>query len=761
MKNSISSHYEDFLQEALACAKQASQAQWNTENQHDPGLTTLQILANRLGLVQEHYEALLRKSHLFFCGEKKKNWQASPNIPDALFFHPDLSGPLPSDFKAIPATRLDICSAIRTMPGIYHAWIKKPEGDVPELLVEPAPVLPALMEKYRFFDDDASTHALRKKDLFRQIHHFLTSIRGICQPVLKAREIRMQKLAVELHISSSDEDFSQKDQKELLSFLSDLVCGMEAYWRKKKEPISSLSAASFFKALHDQSSHPFFLLTGLRLGEEEKDGKIRFVQGHEKIILDASGDLDAFGLGTLEVHLFYHGKSLQIPPETLEEARFLADRKILDFLWQNQWNSSEEKEQAFTPAAETTETFPHLFEQFPSCYKLLENGFSGTEQEKQAEILQFQGWLFLLEVLILEMETPLKDPARFFLPEFSGKLKEKASIHHPLLEKLSENFKENYLKITHQSSWSMKERFALLQFLGALQGEKPWFIPEHFESLDEENRLVLLFLWLQKLPFLNARRLVSAYAKGSGQLHNIRPTPLEERLSMLLLPFVFERGGEPLAEQYFFDIRVHKNSITEKNEYRAYIRDEKKNLRMVLKLLTDTPEEAEALACLALRFAELPEHYEFLENGIRIAWIADLVLYEEKGEKEAQRLLATELLKKSHARAISDNVDWVRSILPPWVKVLEYQALGEERPFEIAILVEEELVPLKWREALVTSIMEHVPAHLFARVFFITKEERHTMDVLLYKPRHPDHGETGRRYAKVLEFLHGFDGGVA
>lgn len=772
--HAVSGLYEALLQSATGSVKTCSSAHWNTDYQHDPGLTTLQILVNRLGLIQEQYEALVRKPDLFARTKKHPSWQPSPGRPDALRFYPDLSGPVPLDFETLAATSRDICAAIRKIPGIRHAWIKKPEaGTPPELLVEMAPVLPERMEKHHFVYDDARFRVFREKDAFRQIEGFLTTVRGICQPVLSARPCRVQALHVELHIGAENDDFSRSAQKEMLvQFLSDLIRDLEGYLRGEKEPVSSVSATSVGEFLKSSSACPCFSLTGLRLGSAAGE-TLGFVQGHDTIVLEP--DADVLGIGDLTVLLFCNGVSRTLSLSTVEDAFFDAHQHILAHLWQHQWTDvrTQKADQDFCGhpcAMATDDPFPSVSEQFPACYRLFASDAMGMEKADQAKILQFQGWLLLFDVLFRELQIPLAQPEQLFSPKNTHLLEDGPEFWHPLLEKLTENFGAGYLATIQRSTGVVKAQSALLQYLGALQGETPWFVPAHFETLATKSRLALLSVWVRKLPWLNSRRLVSSGVPGGGWLRDIRTTPLEERLSLLLLPFACERGLKPVVEQSFFDMRVSRNPVTQKDEYRVYIRDEKqpdgkesddrKNLRMVCRLVSRTPEEAEAVACLALRLAELPEHYQVSENGIRIAWIADLVLSAKETEKEDATVRLSEPGRRTYAERIAENVAWVKGILPPWIKVLEYQALGDDRPFEIAILVEEESVPVKWRPALLERIMDHVPAHIFPRVFFIGREERHKMDALLYKPVHPDHGERDRRDAELLSFLHSLEEGA-
>lgn len=477
-------------------------------------------------------------------------------------------------------------------------------------------------------------------------------------------------------------------------------------------------------------------------------------------------------------------------------------------------------------------TQPLLYEQFPEIYGLKrlfeEAGSASGPEYDPASALQLHGWLLLFERLLAEAREPLEQPERYFTPdpapvghsapEPAGVPEELSSGAYDLLPGLPGG---GALSARQQHSpaggrFHLERRRNLLLHLAALQGEEPWFDPEDLRLEDELGRALpperaerynrLLAVWLRALPRLNGRRLLRRWRDGGNFLESGGLSPLEERISMLLLPYqaaaackAAGTAGQPygaagsqnraageasenqsgdstqsLDWRNCFEMRKTANGLTGRDEYRCYIRDARGRLRIVCTQLAPTPEQAELVAAAALRLAALPVHYHVEQGRVRIGWLAELHLPEACAESKGAASGGqsrqncpdfpsdkTEGTPKtgpgtrsgSLRREVRRAVEWARSLLPPWVCVLDYSELGEARPFELAVLAEAELVPPRRREAVEARIRAHVPAHLLPRVFFVSPEQRRRADALLHAPDSANYESLHLRYSGLLDLL--------
>jgi hypothetical protein len=174
----------------------------------------------------------------------------------------------------------------------------------------------------------------------------------------------------------------------------------------------------------------------------------------------------------------------------------------------------------------------------------------------------------------------------------------------------------------------------------------------------------------------------------------------------------------------FFDIRLVRDSLTGRDEYRCYVRDADRELRLVCSLVGRSPEEAEKAGIMALSFARSPEHYHRTATGLSIAWLAKVAGAENDVPDE-------EIIRETAA--------WAKSLSPPWLHVLEYPVLGKARPYEILVLLEEGVVPPELRAGLIERIAAQTPAHILPHVAFLSREDRFKADLLLYALTRADH----------------------
>ena len=732
-KRIISAHYKAYLEEAKSLAPFFSRKSWSSEYEHDPGLTQLEILANALALVQEHYDAILASGISLYKKASVERWTASPPTPNVFTFHADFSGPCRDDFKAVPVGKGELCRAVEHIPGLFRTWIfDRPDGHkkYPELAIEFAPVLPVEQASFSVSVENGQTEqALReKRRVLEAAQASLRQWKNLCHPTLGVREIKFAPLELEISIElSPDAD----TQVRLSAFIAELMLATNEYLRPRTAPLGSIRPSSILRYLSlfyskqgdAESNRPYRLLAlELQKPNEHDPSANKFFH--------LENGYDAFFITSWNIKLF-SGKSLfPLDRQTLEHARYIADRSLTKKLRDEQWGIEKTEGQDpvrnnIRDSAVFDMDFPHLQDQFPESYLALGGDYRDNPLRK-AEVRQFQGWLFLFEQLLADALTPLQNPSLLFAPKPLEAEYFCADTQNPLLGVLTSvnSYREKLLELVKGSTEFSVRRKALLLYLAALQGEEPWFRPEDVDtgnSDDIEKELATLASWLRLLPWLNGRRLLDSQADAWGLGDIGWEGVLEQRLSFLLPPFT-PMSTNPI--QHYFEIRQFSNPLTGQPEYRCYIRDKDKNLRIISNMVSASLDDAELSGLIAMRLAGRKEHYRLVGNEIHIGLMAKLVAsnnYTLSGNQPDAN------------KRINDTVAWARSILPHWIRVIKYENIDKRRPFELAVLFEEETIPLPERIKLSKAIKGHIPAHLYAHVFFLGKEERAWVNEVLLK----------------------------
>lgn len=713
----------------------------------------------------------------------------------------------------------------------------------PRLLLEFAPVLSlylpeSISEALEFGKESGSAggkngrQRRNKKRLLREAARLLSAGRGLGQPVLECREARPAGLVVEIDLEGADdpsgggagfgaESSGRHDfyRTEFQSALAALMLAVERGLRGDESPPRLLEAAELLTGLRAEAELTGELaavglaLLGLRLAFDEPElaeqaaaspGTERGEAAPERVELP--DEFDCFRVAAWRVNVIGAGGRAALPEGCVDQAAGLAGRRLVDYLWRERWRrNTQAQAEPVGPGGGRSEAPPRdfLFAQFPDLYRLKralsseksvreESGeLSGVARPDPAEALQLHGWLLLFEQLLADAGVAFEEPEKFFSPVARHASSLVADSGHPLLDRLAgPDLAEKQAAMLRGERFYLERCRSLLLHLAALQGEEPWFAPEDLRLEDEHGRMLaperseyynrLLAVWLRALPRLNGRRLLRRWHEGGNFLESGGLSPLEERISMLLLPCqaawaearrgedeaagpMGESGGGPgggphgrtfhaddfLIGRGHYEMRKFGNALTGRNEYRCYIRDSGGGLRIVCTLLSPTPERAELTAATALRLAALPEHYHLEGGRVRIGWLAEL----HDPENPPAAVAAANGQAERLNRLIRDTVQWARAIQPPWVCVLDYTELGENRPFELAVLVEAELVPPRRRASMAGAIRAHVPAHLLPRLFFVSPARRRLADTLLHAPDSANYESLHARYAGLLKLL--------
>jgi|GEM_PF-6306433 len=700
-KHAIAVEYGAFLQEAKELATFFSGKNWAVGSEHEPGLTQLEILSNALALVCERYEEALAESGLFV--EKS----VIPELMDTFLFDEDATAHAAKTFSTQPAGREELCEDIESLPGVRRAWVFLREGkEEPEMRVEFLPVLD-MGEGEEAFALDAQTMGLahtqkRKQNLLEKAATRCRHLRGVGQPPLKVREVRFAPLEGDLSLSLP----KLPDKAVFPSLAAKLLLAAEDCLRPRGKP-RPLAAP-----------HEMNAFLSARLAEEGMRGAcvtVRlFAPGKEA---KAQGEYalaeeeDAFAFLPRHIRIFSGTSRVELSPEEKRQAEYFS--RLAQLAQKRPLSKAAPEKQ---PRALHVEE-PKLHEQFPQAYRLLDKTIE--DAVRQGEVRQLQGWLLLFEQLLADALSPLKTPQALFAP-FVAKPETWFAVEGGALQSLltpKETYKAGVREAVEEGGFSLHSSKLLLH-LAALQGEEAWFNQEAFAAggFDEAHGPKLLAYWLRHLPWLNGCRLGAGHAEfgmPTGHFPGLL-SPLEARLSMLLLPY---RGYAPLVAHNFFDIRATRNEVTGQEEYRCYIRDEGRKLRMLSLLAGQSPAEAARAGMLALHFARIPEHYHRTKTGIKISWVAALV-EEENAASDAVR--------------IRETVAWAERMLPCWLRILEYPLLGAAHACEALLLVEEEAVPPEWRADFLKRVEAQTPAHLLLHVVFLSAEERRKAELLLH-----------------------------
>jgi len=700
-QHAIAVEYGAFLQEAKELATFFSGKNWVVEGEHEPGLTQLEILANALALLCERYEEALAESGLFV--EKS----VIPELMDTFLFGEDTAAHAAKTFSTQPAGKEALCQDIESLPGVRRAWVFWREKEAaPEMLVEFLPVLD-MEEKEEAFALNTQTMGLaytreRKQSLLEKAAARCRHLRGVGQPPLKVREVRLAPLEGDLSLTLP----RLPDKTAIPPLAAKLLLAAEAFLRPRGKPRAWAfphEMNAFLSAkLAEEGMHGAFVTVRLFAPGKEAKAQGEYALAEEE---------DAFAFLPRHIRLFFGTGSMELRPKEIRQAEYfsslaqLAQKRPLP-------KAAPEKQ----PRAPHTEE-PKLHEQFPQAYGLMDETIG--DAVRQGEVRQLQGWLLLFEQLLADALQPLKNPQALFAPVVA-KPETWFAVGGGALQSLltqKEALQAGILKAAEEGGFLLHSSKLLLH-LAALQGEEAWFGHEAFEAggFEEACWPKLLAYWLRHLPWLNGCRLGAGHAEfgmSAGHFPSVL-SPMEARLSMLLLPY---KGHAPPLARSFFDIQLTCNPVTGEDEYRCYMKDEEGKPRIISLLAGQSQAEAARAGMLALHFARMPEHYHRTKTGIKISWVAALA-----GEENAA----------CDAVRIRETVAWAERMLPPWLRVLEYPLLGEAHACEALVLVEEEAIPPEWRADFLKQVEAQTPAHLLLHVVFLSAKERRKAELLLH-----------------------------
>ena len=697
-KHAIASEYGAFLREARELAVFFSGRNWNAGSEHDPGLTQLEILTNALALVCERYDQAFAEGGLFVAPGSGTGWATGPDSADMFFLANDANLPEAEEFHAEPAVREDLCRDMESLAGLRRVWIvRRDETSGPEMLVEFAPVLDMRGEAFALNGQSAdAAHILkRKREILEEAADRCRRLRGAGQPALGVREVRLTPLQAEINAILPD----MPERAKLPALAADLLLAADDYLRPRYEPRSAAVprelAACLAARLSEKGADNVSVTVRLSAASGNASG------GYDEQRL-ASGD-DAFAVSHWQIGISSGASLLELSAREIRKAEYLA--RLALAAESRMAVAAARPEKPFPPDLRE----PKLHEQFPELYKAA--GENIDDPVRWGEVRQFQGWLLLFEQLLADALHLLRNSPALFAAGATRPENWFAARGGALQKLLTDEtaYKAGILEAAEAGGFAAR-CCDLLLHLAALQGEEPWCGRERIA--EEDSRWPeILACWLRHLPWLNGRRMSAAMwpeYSDSGL------SPLEARLTMLLLLY----GKRlPLAARQFFDIRVVRDALTGRDEYRCYIRDADRALRIVCLLVGRSPEEAARAGMMALSFARLPEHYHRTATGVTIAWVA---------------VLADAAGGAADDERIRETAAWAASLLPPWLRVLEYPILGETHPFEALVLLEEEAVPAEMRDELRERISAHMPAHVLPHVAFLSREERRKADMLLY-----------------------------
>lgn len=708
-KHKIAETYQDVLGFFLERTHFYSGHYWSTESEHDPGLTTMQLLANAVALLEEEYHALQGETAMFEHLPYSPWQQAVQDEAGTLHFKPHLTAPIAQDFKSSPAVSEDIRCIIEAIPGISRAWVHKKKIEDTTLLVAFAAVMPSLKGNVTTKEEIPSE---QKEQILRSVSWRLQKAQGLCQPVLPAREAVPFPLclSVTLECEPCEFDGAQTQKADVPAKIANVMAAVEEFLHSGSYPKTCFQAADLLPHLKG--------VTALRCGSVI-EGINNFFQGHEQITL--SDTQDFFKIICWQFSLEHAHHVRDATPDELRMAKYLCTAQSVRDVWTKQWfKPTEQQDNTALEGKDTAYTSDFtranqimIHQQFPSCYNI-----DNTTAKPPVEALQMQGWLLLFEQLLADMVNPLDSSDRYFQFHPLQPIDFVGNIAHPLLSKLSatEEYHETFAAMTaNEQHFSQLPRNLLLH-LAALQGERMW---RHAEDIDTQGKNSLdaddIAFCLRRLAYCNGHRLSDSRQQGIGRLE-LGGAILEERLSMLIRPLT---DLAPKLPQRYFDMRFTPNPLTGDDEFRCYIRDDEGNIRIICDLMSSNPLEAERVALMVLRLAGLSDHYSLSDKTIRIGWLAKL-------PNQYSELEASACIKACE--------EWAKTLLPPWVKVLSYEELGQRLPYCLAVLIEAEDIPQSHRDSLTDEIRQNIPAHLYPRIFFLTREDRRRVDWLLRGP---------------------------
>lgn len=746
---------------AIELARLYSGRNWNTNYEHDPGLTMLEILTNALALENKACDALMREE-VFHVEARGPRWQEA--APGVFYYLPGARIPAPGDVAAVAVSRAEIVNAAESIPGVHRSRLMR-ERDGWALSVMFAPVAPS-PRPFSFAPFGAATPATekRRKSILGRVNDLLRQARPLCEEQVRPREMRCEFLELSVHLDLADDACRDSAAAFFMNTARDILLGRD-------EPLDNFTPSMLAGLLQaslrqEHACRGILGISGLTLnsiadrmetGENAEAGGVspHPERGDTSAALCLKPGFDVFYPVEWHISTRARGDRRELDLDAIRRAACMADRLLLERLSAGQWEKHPE-ESPPEPGDLGIARRPcpaSLHTQLPPVYGLTPETLDPGHEALES-VRQMQGWLLFFEQLMAEALEPLRNAPSLFTPELITAASLCPEKRTPLWQALrspvnSADSPENARLTPEELLTFNRER---LRFLAALQGEKPLFenvrfLPEH---CGPERLLELEAFRLSLLPLLNGVRLARRIpAHAPHGLHGSL-NPLSLRLSLLLLPF----SQCSLFPRALFEIRAHTNPACGHEEFRCCIHAEPANraeagphtARLVVNQAARSLEEAEFQGLAALRLACLPRLYRACGRRLRVGHAAEVAELWVNGRLDASDGSLEDLAE--------ENARWARSFLPPWVEVLEYAALGENRPFEIAVLAEAEPVPPECRSELAAAMRREIPAHLRAIVFFLDKGRREAVQDVFFRDLPDDtHAAEDCRYRELLGLL--------
>ncbi len=712
----MAANYQENLEAMLERTRFYSGRGWTlNEGEHDPGRTTLELLANALAYLKAAWEEAARSPELFSREEAPGRWAPLPGSPDRLRFQANYNAPDAAVFQTRPVSGPELARDLVQKLGLKRAWTLTDDRGRTEALAEFPPLIKrgGLSEAFtppEFPAPPDPAEKSWKEERLVLANRRLGRLQGLGQPRLCARELRCAPLTAHLTIA-----LPEPPDEKFPSFLAALMAGTAEWLRPPAAPLRKADSGGFQRMLRKISER----VAGAALSEAGRPPA-------ESINLEP--DCDAFRVTEWRATLDWGAGRRSLEAAEILAAAHLADRDAVKSLPAARhkapphW-SDENSINAASPEKGL------LHQQYPVLYQL--EAEPGSKNWIGAAA-QFHGWLLLFDQILGDAGRPLSRPGAYFRPRPLAMTDLWADLNHPYIETLAggEAWRLGLEKLARLERGKIPEK--LLLHLSALLGEEVWWPREWFDG--RENFVEWLAAWLRELPRLNGRRLAHAHGRP-GQLDE-GGAALEERLAWLIGPLTAHPASRP---QELFDMRGETNRVTGRREYRCFIREsapynDETPVRLVCDLMSPTPFAAEASALAALAQAASPDFYHLRGSFVRVGSLASLP---DSGEGLPN---------------ISETVAWARTLAPPWVRALDYVELGEARPFEIAVLLTDD-VPERFRAQARELVEAQLPAHLLAGIYFVGPELRSRVDSLMHEPAEVGHDSWARRYEELLEIL--------
>ena len=195
--------FEALRLEALELARFYSGKQWNTEYEHDPGLTMLEIFVNALALEHTTCDALMRRN-LFSLETGTPRWKEVAPGKAVFHYSPGTCIPERADFAATPVSREELLTAVESVSGVHKAFLVREGGGwVLPVMLAPVAVAPWPISLTPFTGALPATE-VRRKRLLEQVDAILRAARPLCEWRVHAREMRCQYLALSAYLDVED-----------------------------------------------------------------------------------------------------------------------------------------------------------------------------------------------------------------------------------------------------------------------------------------------------------------------------------------------------------------------------------------------------------------------------------------------------------------------------------------------------------------------------------------------------------------------------